>query len=426
MKKLIPFLLLLMLPFSLFAQTEINGSLDNFFMAMTGDEKNLLNVTSLNLGVKTAFSEQSSLFVSASGKMTLPQRDGWDLPLDGNISRLYYRYEDNGYILKAGRFLFRDDTGYIVNLALDGASIKYNVNDKFTLDAGLGYGGLTFDHATPFVTTQEEAAKDSILGSSRLVWQFKGVYGEDSGLSGQVNSYGQVGLSEEGKDLMTWYAGIGGTLPLNDIMIQAYYTFNGGITPIVYSSETFKQVLSAHMIYGSVGYFPLLLRELGFQTVFSTLYTSGDAFSDRESVVPGSPVTAEPDGSSGLFTPISQSTLGTLMGAQPGNLIRLNLDINMVPLKARFNKNLLDVGLGSAVYIRTDNGPIHPLGLNSTSNDSYLGTEVRLSMNFRPLSDLGIRWENQMLLPNTASGGTFEDGREKIELSTGLLISLGF
>lgn len=422
MKKLLPLFLLTAASLPLFAQTDINGSLENYFLITGTDEVDVQNTTSLKLGLETVFDEESSLIMTASGKLSLPTADG-DSPVTGNLSKAYYRYQSDALKIRVGRIPLRDSTGYILNLNLDGFELSYPVNDQMTLDLGAAYGGLTFDHGTPFVKILSESAEDELLGPSRLVWLARGIYKLESGLEAKVQGYGQFGMSEETKDLMTWYAGAETTLPLNDLIVQLNYTFNGGTTPIEYGGSTEAQTLMAHMIYGALRYYPSSLRDKGFQTVLSGLFTSGDPFSKRELNNPGSSSTSDPGGVSYLFTPISKSVIGTLMEAQPGNLIRGDLTLGFVPVKGSFDRNILEVKLGSAAYFRPANGPIASGGLDTTSSSSYLATEIRGSANLRPLSDLGLKWDISILLPGNDA---FADNRESLEWASGLYLTLGF
>jgi hypothetical protein len=62
-------------------------------------------------------------------------------------------------------------------------------------------------------------------------------------------------------------------------------------------------------------------------------------------------------------------------------------------------------------------------GFNPDSESLYLGTEIDFIINFRPLSDIGVRLSTGYFIPNNGTDGVyFDDGRAfeflgKFELS---------
>lgn len=420
-KLLIVVTISLLLIMDITGQTEINGTLGNFFSINNNDSDNLLNATSLELGVRSLINDNSTLVAALSGKLILPKLAGKEYPFNGNIDKLYFKYAFDKGDVKAGRMGFNDSTGYILNLNLDGALASYDITDALNLNLGIGYGGLTFSHATSFVAHVDE--QDSLLGPQRAVWQFRGTYALEQGISIESHSYGQIGLDDTTRDLTTWYVGAGGTIPFNDFILRAYYTFNGGTFPVEYGGEDSKLTMGGHMAYGALYYYPLDLRDKGLQAVLSGLFTSGDA--SLTTTLPGAVQGREPRDATSLFIPISQRVIGSLISAQPGNIIQIDALIKAAPVKGSFGQKILDVGLGASVFLRPTGGSVQTSGLNTDSQEVYLGTEARLNSNFRPFSDMGINGSINLFIPNRGADKAFGTSRKEMELSGGLFLSVG-
>ncbi|MBN2627654.1 MAG: hypothetical protein JXA95_13380 [Spirochaetales bacterium] len=425
MKKQLTCLFGLFILFPLLPQDRLSGVLEHYLNGGNRDSNNPYNYTSLELGWERVLSPDLTLFATVSGDMD------WSFPenssaVTGNISRLSLRYESAPWTLEGGRMKFADSTGYIMNLNLDGAVMSYPLTDTVTLRGGIGYSGLTFDHATALVKTSEESAEDRLVSPSRLVWFARGNYRNEKGLEGNAHFYGQAGFGGNEDPLFLSYAGAYGSLARGDFVYKADYTLEGGSVGSTYGGEIYNNYLLAHLIYGEVGYYPSSLRDRGVKGVLSAFFTSGDSYDDREQNIPGSATTVEPDRFSTLFIPISRSVIGSQLGDQPGNLAFVRLEGGFIPLKTAYQKNLLGAGLLSTVYLRTANGPIQAAGLSSASNSTYLGTEFNAKLTFRPFSDLGLSVDNQFFFPNTSTGGTFEGSRENLEYTLELVLTFSF
>ncbi len=422
MRRCYSLLWFLFLLFPALAQDRISGSLEHYFNGGNREASNPYNNTSLDLGYERVLSPVLTFTAAASAEAD------WTFPEDvsfvtGDISRFSLRYAPS-WTAEAGRVHFSDATGYILDLNLDGVKGSYPLGDTLSVRGGMGYTGLTFDHASGLIKTREESAGDELLSPDRLVWFLRGSYRDEKGREGNAHFYGQSNLNGSDDPLLLWYAGAFGSLTVSDFVFTLDYTFAGGTVGASYLGSIYENSVAGHLVYGEAGYYPSGLREWGVRAVLTGFYSSGDSYNRRETNLPGADTTVEPDGTSALFIPISRTLIGSQLGEQPGNLAFLRLEAGFVPLKGRFDKNILAAALGSAVYMRTANGPIHASGLNPLSDSPYLGTEINGKLTYRPFSDLSLSLDNQFFLPNTSSGGAFDGTRDSLEYALELVLTL--
>ncbi|MDA3851476.1 MAG: hypothetical protein PF447_09410 [Spirochaetaceae bacterium] len=432
MKKiLLPLILIFSLP--LFAQNfQVSASQEDYLLAQSKEEFSSEYLATLKTSMEMSFSDYSRFVFSARGDLRLYSDGDQDPLIEGDIERLYY-YQDYAEMLtfKVGRFLFTDTTGYILNTRLDGLDVNYRLNEDLQFSVKAALSGLTFDHSSNLVKTLEELSNDYILAPSRFIWGAEGEYQTPISMAVRLNTYGQTGLNYQDLNYQTWYTGVGISYPMTEFIIDVDYSYNGGWTQIVYDPNIYTQAISAHLVSGSVSYYPLALRDQGFSIKLSGLYTSGDQYSNRDFAQPGGLTTGTPYSVSTMFVPITLNTLGELMQTQAGNMIEANLSVNYTAIKGSFDRNILAVTLGSSVFLRTADGPIYGSGINPLSNESYLATEIRGDLNIRPLSDLGIKLEGAVLLPNSADNGVLTLAADEtisrgMEWNAGLYLSLGF
>lgn len=412
----------MLLTFSIGAE-QLYTMLENSIQYSGQNDTTLEEILTLTLKYNQEISE--TLSFSASGWAQYSnQEEKEDQPAYADLQRLSLLWEsprERDMSLKFGRMLFADTTGYILNEALDGFQGKLKLQDLYSLKLGLGYSGLTNDQFSTLVKTQSEYLEENYLSPARLIWQINAAREDSRGIKFYLNGQGQNGL--EDKDYISWYAGGGATLPVNDLIVQAHYSYNGGFTPVEYGGQTVVQNISGHLVYGAFLYYPQALRAKGFNVSLSGLYSSGEGYDQRLNTLPGSASVTEPDGTSTLFTPISKTTMGSLMETIPGNLIRTDFTVSFIPLKGSYKENIMELSAGTALYFRPVHGPVNVSGLNPLSDQAYLATEIRGKLNYRPFSDLSIAFGASVLLPDTAAGGPFEGSRKAMEWDSGMYLT---
>ncbi len=423
MKKILILSLFILLPMAVFSESRVYGTVEHYFNGGNRDASNPYNFTSFELGVDSDLSADLSFHTMVEAEMTWVFDEG-DSPAAANLALYGFRYHNSSLTVDLGRVNFQDSTGYILDLNLDGMKINYALTDTLSLRGGAGYSGMTFDHATDLVKTENESLEDDFLSPERLIGFLKGTYRNEAGWEVNAHFLGQTNFNGSDDPLLLWYAGAYASKAAGDFLMSLDYTYSGGKTSTVYLGDVYENDMTGHLLYGEIGYYPNSLRNRGVRFVLSGLYTSGDSYDVREENSPGAVSTVEPDGKSSLFIPISRTLIGSQLGEQAGNLAFGRIEGGFVPLKGRFDENLVGFTLGSSVYMRTANGPIQAYGLNSLSDSSYLGTEINGEVIFRPFSDLGLSIDNQIFLPDTSSDGAFAGSRDDLEYALEVVLSL--
>jgi len=147
----------------------------------------------------------------------------------------------------------------------------------------------------------------------------------------------------------------------------------------------------------------LYLEEALYSKIeLNLLYSSGD--SDYDGFYEGNTA-----GNSTQFLPISRPSLGLLFSPQVSNIFFAQLSYSIKPFSGTQSPLLRNIQtlLNGTTFFRSTTGSISESGIDPGSGVSYLGTEVDLIINFRPLSDLGFILSNGIFFPNNGTGGAF-------------------
>jgi hypothetical protein len=128
------------------------------------------------------------------------------------------------------------------------------------------------------------------------------------------------------------------------------------------------------------------------------LYSSGDK--DHGSFFEGNT-----EGASKAFVGLTPPSFGAVFSPRLGNLMVTDLGYSVKPFSGSGSRSLEEFQTELSVlgFFRPTTGVISEPGINPSSDDLYLGTEVDLALNFRPFSDLGFSLVNGVFFPNTGS-----------------------
>ena len=316
-----------------------------------------------------------------------------------------------------GRFVFSDFTGHVLNHKLDGA--QFSLNFPFmVVNAGAGFSGLDLKPYSLILMSRADTADQSndsvILAAPRLVEKLEVLFPnilprqditvsalaqQDFRRSGDLIQEGEpqpfpTGLS--GGRLTSEYFGVGvsGAI-ISSLYYDAFFYYSLGST-LSYVADSASVTGSSYKyeaiqaFLGGIGlrYFNEAL--LSSRAELRALISSGDA--DNTKFIEGNTA-----GSSTLFVPISQETLGLAFQPQLGNLIIIDASYSVKPVTQ------LQLMLKGQAYLRPTTGAISALGIDPASSALYLGSEVDGIANFRPFSDLGLALSLGFFLPNSSA-----------------------
>ena len=323
---------------------------------------------------------------------------------------------------KAGRLPFSEFSGKVFSHTGDGLSLELGLT-SLSISAFAAYTGLLQAPACSILVSRSDIADQSLspvplfgpLGPPRLIEGAALTFPEIAGqqtliISGlfQQDLRSDADLVATGSRVDTIYAGLGlmGPLPL---LPSLFYSLYGYGNTGSYGSSTIWAFLAG----GGINYF--MPEFLSSRIAVDALYSSGDA--DHSEFYEGNTA-----GDSLAFVPLVPSQAGLIFTAQQTNLFYISGSFSMKP----FNdsdilgiKNTLLL-LKVTGFFRSTVGAISTGGVNTGSDELYLGTEADLTVLARFLSDLGCSLSGAVFVPSTA----MQSATPQIKISAALSLSM--
>mgnify|MGYP006303492061 CR=1 FL=1 len=112
-----------------------------------------------------------------------------------------------------------------------------------------------------------------------------------------------------------------------------------------------------------------------------------------------------------LFIPVTAKPLTFVLAPTLGNMMVIGASYSLKPLSfmegSVFADNL-QAAIKLGVIARHKSGPASVSVPNTDSDKNYLGSEVDVSLSFRPFSDLGVSLTGGVFLPNMSDGGPYD------------------
>ncbi|MBT3273617.1 MAG: hypothetical protein HN368_10700 [Spirochaetales bacterium] len=365
--------------------------------------------------------------------------------LKGNIPTTNLGLSRFGYYL--GRFQFRDSTGLIVDQNLDGLRFSF-FYPQASVEFSTGVSILPNKRSNPVLLSKSDqndyTDNGTIMGSPRSVGllqvAFNNVFQQQltiiAGFQEDLRHLfpsRNISLIPEGQTAINPSAGglvdmqFGGFGLRGNIYDGLFYSLFG----VGESGRTLAYITEADTVAGTYQYVPILsgMGGLGLNMYLPHFLSSavevkgivstGDDWTDRDSFYEGS-TSLTP----ALFMPVTAKPMSFVFGPSLGNLIAIRASYSLKPL-SWIPGTLTDqfqAHIKYDAFLRFIDGPISVRIPNTVSDDMYLGSEVSLTLGFRPFSDLGVSLQTGVFLPNAVSDGPFDtdgsrDARVKIELS---------
>lgn len=338
----------------------------------------------------------------------------------------------------AGRFVFSDFTGHVLNHKLDGVMLTAAF-PWAVVSAGAGYSGLILKPSSLILMTRTDSADQSNNGvffaAPRLVekvdvlfpnilprqdLEIVAILQQDLRAQSSLIQPGETqqfvaGLSGGSLSSQYWGIGLSGGIVSNLYYNASFFVSTGSTLSYMTSSGTWENA-SILAFLGGAGLRWFNESLLGSRLELQAVFSSGDA--DNTTYQEGNTA-----GESNIFVPISQDTLGIAFQPQWGNLVRIDVNYSLKPFaRSPTVWQNLQLMLKALSFLRPTTGAISQVGLNPGSTDLYLGTEGELILNFRPLSDLGTALSFGCFFPNPnafsgAAANPVLAGRLEVSLS---------
>ncbi|MFP4492236.1 MAG: hypothetical protein ACLFNZ_12225, partial [Spirochaetaceae bacterium] len=355
------------------------------------------------------FGDLNNLY--ASGRFILGESEG-----TGSPTLLSYR---------AGRFRFSEFTGYVLSHNLDGFRLNYE-HAKFSLEGGAGYTGLTFIPSSGITISENDLlvqgdAPDHgyALSPPKVIETLKLTVPDFSfGQDIILNWVFQQDLQEAGASggrMHTVHSGVGS---------------RGRIAPSIYQNTFFYHNLgigeyytSAFLFGGRLSYYNTDLYYTRVQ--LRALFSSGD--NEYTNSFYGG---YSGDGISTHFIPLSSSPgFGIVFSPEIGNISLAELSFSIRPFSKTYIRSLekLETSLKGLVFFRNTGGKISEIGINNSSEENYLGTELNLNIKARPASDFIFSLSGGLFMPNNyTESSAFVESVDSMQASVRLDLSFNF
>jgi hypothetical protein len=427
--KLIILIIVFTLNFTNVFSIDFGGTLDNKTSLNWEDDLTVGEKIKLSMWFTSQFNENLNFFTK--GNYTF-SKEGTNHT--GDLDRLYlegeyplYNFGSSLLRFSAGRFQFSDFTDNVINHKLDGLSFSLEFPImKVTLSAG--YSGLLFDHSNNISMTKsddtDKADEDTIIGSTRRIIEGAEFYFPQLFLKQSLNlsfwfqqdlrndnllSAGEtVEDSSTGGIMNTQYMGAGISGGFASKFYYDGFFFLGTGKTLSYIDGEYEEATMLSFLAG--GGLRIYLKEALYSFInVKLVYSSGDSDSD----------TYFREGNTGdnatMFVPISRTSTGLIFSPELGNILYVKAGYSIKPfskMDSRIMENLQTAVNGTA-FFRSSTGQISESGLNTGSSSLYLGTEIDIIINFRPLSDLGAALSVGLFFPSSGSSGALADSENQ-------------
>ncbi len=331
---------------------------------------------------------------------------------------------------EAGRFPVQDFSGNVLSHPLDGLKIHMKLA-PFNATVYTGFSGLLFKESSLIMMSKHDAADrldaGRLLAPPRLVGMAELEFIELLRRINVTTSYimqidlrsaDTLGDQIRGGRINTHYIGLGagGAAPFSLYWnIHGYLGFGSTLSLIdgAYSKASIRSFLGGI----SARWYPE--KKLYSRILFKMLYASGDA--DNYTFIEGNTA-----GRSSLFIPVAETPLETMFTPQLGNIVITDIRYSLKPLAPLGKRGeQFQTEIKSVFFFRPTTGAISE-PYNSASDAKYVGTEIDLALNFRPVSDLGLSLVTGMFFPNTKAGGVFLSTQRGTETAIKLNAVLSF
>lgn len=344
--------------------------------------------------------------------------DGWD----GRVDRAYYRFDLARHLtartgevpewatsIKVGRDLVYWGTGLTMAVDIDGVVIDLGYQQHaLQLIAGRTPSDtVDIDSSRRDFDDHTNRAFYGALAATRISTHRPYVYGlvqRDHNPNGFTTSLGGQTINTD-YDYNSWYIGIGSTGALTDRLAYGVeFVYEGGDTlssPFVQNADgTITAVdqtdddISAFAFNAQLDYLVGDRRNTRISGEF--IYASGD--DDRlnsTNTFAGNTTGTEDEG----FNAFGLLNTGVAFGPSVSNLISVRAGVSLFPLPDAKAFRRLQVGADAFVFFKADSegGSDEP-----TSDDSYLGFEPNLYVNWQITSDISLAVRYGVFFPGSA------------------------
>ena len=341
-----------------------------------------------------------------------------------------------------GRFPLKDVTAEIYDQTIDGFQLGFTY-PALSLTTTFGYTGLTINPSSSIIMTKADSiahgSSSNFFGSPRIIGladltmpslflrqdltvqalvqqDLRPVFDKNLVQPGTTTPSSSAGGSLNSQYFTAKLAGP----VVSNLYYDTSFTLETGktlsyITGTTGSSYQYENILAYYATLGARYYLPAILNSVaGIRASIA----SGDA--DYASLLEGNTA-----GDATAFQTITNNTVSTVLNPTLENIMVGELSYSLKPFSSSKNRfiNSLQTEIKVLPFLRPTLGPVGASGVNPSSTDKYLGTEVDGAINYRPFSDLGASIQAGLFLPNKAA---FVQSLQSPQLGGKLELSFSF
>jgi hypothetical protein len=297
----------------------------------------------------------------------------------------------NSISFDIGRNFRSDYSGDIFSHTVDGLSISSNLGST-TIIFNAGYTGLLRTGETSINRTaidMEAAKNEKDINNIRLIIEGIDVVKDISSVSLWGSLYSAQDLRDDMllKNLPVY---IGGGLR-GSVKSMVYYSIRGNFKTGFYPYFNADNVLASSLMNAGMG-----AANVSVITDLMSVSLDAGVSSGDPALVKNNPGDRQEKtlGSVSQYSPLITSGPGVIYSTSNQNLTYGKLGVSFIPVEK------LQTTLGSTVFFRTVKALTGDSSLDSSADTQYIGTEVFLTANFRPFSDLGVSFTGGVNIPN--------------------------
>ncbi len=324
---------------------------------------------------------------------------------------------------QAGRFNLSDSNNNLFSVLLDGVQVSLE-GEKVSFFSGAGFSGGIFNkNSTVLLTASDHDAvsNNALLASPRIIEYIEASFfiipGDGSltaSFLAQQDMRSFNSLDEGYGNLHSFYLNLGLKGRIGSLLFYDFY-LNGEIgTYHVSANATLSTSERSLLVLAGAGGLRLdLPLNVVLKPLFSLdlFYSTGDDW-DRGDWQ-NSTIDSTKD-SLNQYTPLTLNNKGYVYSNRIGNLFYGDFSVSIAPA------SFLSIKINSLTLFRSVDGPVSGIPVSQGASSLYLGEEIGLELNFRPLSDLGFQIKGAIFIPNDA---VVSDG---IQYKIGGFLSLSF
>ena len=378
------------LPFGTVAELAGNGYVQANYSSLEGGAPNIFKYGLEQLRFELALKKpQSSMsaFVLGIGRQDYndPSGDILSSPADG--LSFFFKYPQVEVSFRAA---------YTGLLFLDDSLISMSMADQNRAVAGTRLTG------SPRVLVQADLAFPQLFGQA-LTFSF--LSQDDLNPSSSLVSEGSTTFDTgKGGRLSTQYLELRAVGGLSVVNYDAFCAYGMGRTlswladSNSSTGQSYQYAPISSILAGAHASMRLPLPLNGASLGLRALFASGDK--DATSSIEGNTSSVYR-----AFVPINTPTLGLVFSPRLSNIALGEASLSAAPLLGGLHVNGT---LKLISFLRPTSGPISSPGLAPGSTDSYLGSEIDLSLSCGILSDLGVSLSLGAFLPGTAFDASYK------------------